>query len=66
MCVWGGIGTRDSELTLLGLDVGHVQRLGDRREERPERELVDDVREVHHCPKSTSNVKRQSLGFSPH
>lgn len=39
----------DPTLTLFGLDIGHIERLSDRREEGSKRKLVNNVREVHHC-----------------
>jgi len=36
-------------LTMFSNGIGHIQRLGDGREERSERKLMDDMRKVHHC-----------------
>jgi len=42
-------GRKAGRRTTVGDLVGVVEGLGDVGEVRPERELVDDVREVHHC-----------------
>jgi len=37
----------DARLTLFRLNIGHIERLGDGREERSKGKLVNDMREVH-------------------